>query len=149
MGVLGTNGIIGKVVSVSDNYSVVMSLLNRNSKVSAMLKKGKEQYAENVEWDGANPDFLVMRKLSKSVDVKKGDTIVTSRYSPSFPSLLMIGTIDKVEKDDEGNTYSLKIKTATNFRTIQHVYIIVNHYFTEQHKLDSLTRKQHFNLQNE
>ena len=149
MGVLGTNGIIGKVVSVSDNYSVVMSLLNRNSKVSAMLKKGKEQYAENVEWDGGNPDFLVMRKLSKSVDVKKGDSVVTSRYSPSFPSLLMIGTIDKIEKDDEGNTYSLKIKTATNFRTIQHVYIIVNHYFTEQHKLDSLTRKQHFNLQNE
>ncbi len=149
MGVVGSNGIIGKVVSVSDNYSVVMSLLNRNSKVSAMFKKGKEQYAENVEWDGNNPDYLVMRKVSKAIDVKKGDTIVTSQYSPSFPSLLIIGTVDKIEKDDEENTYSLKIKTATNFRTIQHVNIIVNHYFTEQHKLDSLTRKQQFNLANE
>ena len=149
MGVVGPNGIIGKVVSVSDNYSVVMSLLNRNSKVSAMFKKGKEQYAENVEWDGASPDYLIMRKISKAVDVKKGDTIVTSRYSPSFPSLLMIGTVDKIEKDDEENTYSLKIKTSTNFRTIQHVNIIVNHYFTEQHQLDLLTRKQHYNLGNE
>lgn len=149
MGVVGPNGIIGKVVSVSDNYSVVMSLLNRNSKVSAMFKKGKEQYAENVEWDGASPDYLIMRKVSKAVDVKKGDTIVTSRYSPSFPSLLMIGTVDKIEKDDEENTYSLKIKTSTNFRTIQHVNIIVNHYFSEQHQLDSLTRKQHYNLGNE
>lgn len=149
MGVVGPNGIIGKVVSVSDNYSVVMSLLNRNSKVSAMFKKGNEQYAENVEWDGANPDYLIMRKISKAVDVKKGDTIVTSRYSPSFPSLLMIGTVDKIEKDNEENTYSLRIKTSTNFRTIQHVNIIVNHYFTEQHLLDSLTRKQHFNLGNE
>lgn len=146
MGVVGPNGIIGKVVSVSDNYSVVMSLLNRNSKISAMFKRGKEQYAENVEWDGNNSDYLVMRKVSKAVDVKKGDTIVTSRYSPSFPSSLMIGTIDKIEKDDEENTYSLRIKTSTNFRTIQHVNIIVNHYFTEQHQLDSLTRKQHFNL---
>lgn len=146
MGVVGPNGIIGKVVSVSDNYSVVMSLLNRNSKISAMFKRGKEQYAENVEWDGNNSDYLVMRKVSKAVDVKKGDTIVTSRYSPSFPSLLMIGTIDKIEKDDEENTYSLRIKTSTNFRTIQHVNIIVNHYFTEQYQLDSLTRKQHFNL---
>ncbi len=149
MGVLGPNGIIGKVVSVSENYSVVMSLLNRNSKVSAMFKRGKEQYAENIEWDGENPDYLVMKKVSKAVDVKKGDSIVTSRYSPSFPSLLLIGVIDKIEKDDEGNTYSLKIKSATNFRTIQHVNIIVNHYFTEQHKLDSLTRKQHYNLSNE
>ncbi len=149
MGVVGPNGIIGKVVSVSDNYSVVMSLLNRNSKVSAMFKKGKEQYAENVEWDGNNPDYLVMRKISKAVDVKKGDTIVTSRYSPSFPSLLMIGTVDKIEKDDEENTYSLRIKTSTNFRTIQHVNIILNHYFKEQHLLDSLTRKQHYNLGNE
>ena len=149
MGVLGPNGIVGKVVSVSDNYSVVMSLLNRNSKVSAMLKNSKDQYAENVEWDGEDPDFLVMRKVSKSVKVQKGDTVVTSRYSPSFPSQLMIGTVDAVEKDDQGNTFTLRIKSATNFRTIQHVNIIVNHYYTEQFKLDSITKQLHFNLGNE
>lgn len=145
MGVLGPLGIVGKVVSVSENYSVVMSLLNRNSKVSAMFKKGKEQYAENISWDGKDANYLIMEKVSKAVDVKKGDTIVTSNYSPSFPSLLMIGTVAEIKTDAVGNNYFLKIKAATNFHALQHVNVIENHYFSEQHTLDSLTKKQQAN----
>lgn len=149
MGVVGPLGIVGKVVSVSENYSMVMSLLNRNSKVSAMLKRGKEQYAENIEWDGKDADYLIMKKISKAVDVKKGDTVVTSNYSPSFPSLIMIGTVAEIKTDAIGNTYTLKIKSATNFHTLQHVNLIANHYYEEQHHLDSLTKKQPFNTQSE
>ena len=78
MGVVGPLGIVGKVVNVSDNYCSVMSLLNRSSKVSAMFKRGKEQYATTVSWDGKNANYLQMDGVSKAVDVKKGDTIVTS-----------------------------------------------------------------------
>ena len=129
--------------------TVVMSLLNRNSKVSAMLKKGNEQYSENVEWDGKDPEYLVMKKVSKSVDVKKGDTVVTSNYSPSFPSLLMIGVVTEIRTDAQGDTYALKIKATTNFTTLQYVNVILNHYYEEQNKLDSLTRKLQFNTGNE
>jgi len=149
MGVIGPLGIVGKVVSVSENYSVVMSLLNRNSKVSAMFKKGKEQYATSVSWDGKDANYLTMEKVSKSVDVKKGDTVVTSNYSPSFPSLLMIGRVAEIKTDAMGNNYTIKIKAATNFNTLQHVNIIANHYFEEQFKLDSLTKKQQFNATGE
>ena len=143
MGVVGPMGIIGKVVSVSENYCMVMSLLNRSSSVSAMFKRGKEQYATNITWDGKDANYLQMEKVSKGVDVKKGDTIVTSNYSPSFPSLLMIGTVADIKVDAVGNNYNLKIKTATNFNTLQHVNVIANHSFTEQFSLDSLTIKQH------
>lgn len=149
MGVVGPSGIIGKVVTVSENYCMVMSLLNRNSKVSAMFKRGKEQYAENVEWDGKNANYLMMKKISKAVDVKIGDTIVTSNYSASFPSMLMIGTVAEIKTDKMGNTYDLKIKCATNFHTIQHVNLISNSYFEEQRKLDSLTKKLQYNLTGE
>lgn len=143
MGVVGPLGIVGKVVSVSENYCMVMSLLNRSSKVSAMFKRGKEQYATNVSWDGKDANYLLMENVSKAVDVKKGDTIVTSNYSPSFPSLLMIGTVADFKIDNVGNNYTIKIKPATNFNTIQHVNIIANHYYAEQHKLDSTTVHTH------
>lgn len=142
MGVIGPLGIIGKVVSVSENYSVVMSLLNRNSKVSAMFKRGKEQNTSNISWDGKDANYLIMEKVSKAVDVKKGDTVVTSNYSPSFPSMLMIGTVADIKTDAIGNNYTLKIKAASNFNALQHVNIIANHYYEEQYKLDSLTKKQ-------
>ena len=143
MGVVGPLGIVGKVVSVSENYCMVMSLLNRSSSVSAMFKRGKEQYATNITWDGKDANYLTMEKVSKAVDVKKGDTIVTSNYSPSFPSLLMIGTVADIKVDAVGNNYYLKIKASTNFNALQHVNVIANHFFAEQFTLDSLTVKQH------
>lgn len=143
MGVIGPLGIVGKVVSVSENYCMVMSLLNRSSKVSAMFKRGKEQYASNVGWDGKDPNYLTMENVSKAVDVKKGDTIVTSNFSPSFPSLLMIGTVADFKLDKVGNNYTIKIKPATNFNAIQYVDVIANYYYDEQHKLDSATIHNH------
>lgn len=143
MGVVGPLGIVGKVVSVSNNFCMVMSLINRSSKVSAMFKRGNEQYATNVSWDGKNPAILTMEGVSKSVDVKKGDTIVTSNYSPSFPSMLMIGTVIGYKLDVVGNNYTVTIKPTTNFNTLQYVNIIKNAYYEEQHTLDSATIKNH------
>jgi rod shape-determining protein MreC len=57
--------LVGTVIEVSDNYSLVMSLLHRNSKVSAMLKKGN--MAGSVSWDGRDPRFLTLINIPKSV----------------------------------------------------------------------------------
>lgn len=143
MGVVGPLGIVGKVVSVSDNFCMVMSLINRSSKVSAMFKTTNQQYAANVSWDGKTPNSLIMEGVSKSLNIKKGDTIVTSNYSPSFPSMIMIGTIVSYKVDAVGNNYIVTIKPATNFNTLQHVNIIKNAYYQEQHTLDSSTLKNH------
>lgn len=142
MGVVGPAGIVGKVVSVSDNYCEVMSLLNKKSKVSAMFKRGKEQYAESVSWDGKDADYLIMEKVSKAVDVKKGDTLVTSGLSTAFPSMLMVGTVAEIKTDATSSTYTLKIKSATNFRTLQHVNIIANSRYSEQYSLDTATQNK-------
>lgn len=138
MSVIGPDGIVGKVVFVSDNYCRVMSLLNRNSKVSAMLKK--DFYTGDVEWDGKDPGYLVLRKISKSAKVAKGDTVLTSNYS-TFPPGLMIGTIAEINVDAASGFYILKIKTATNFYTLQYAYLVQDMLWEEQRRLELQTPK--------
>ncbi|MDO8995253.1 rod shape-determining protein MreC [Sediminibacterium sp.] len=135
MAVVGPSGIVGVVVDVSDNISKVMSLLHRNSKVSAMLKK--DNTTGSIEWDGADPSLLVLRNISKSAKVVKGDTVLTSAYSANFPSQLMIGRVASITADPATNYYTLKIKTATNFFTIQSVDVIYNTRFNEQIELEN------------
>lgn len=135
MAVLGPSGIVGVVVDVSPNISKVMSLLHRNSKVSAMLKK--DNTTGSIEWDGKNPSILVLRNISKSAKVVKGDTVLTSAYSANFPSHLMIGRVASITADPATNFYTLKIKTATNFFTIQNVDIIYNTRYNEQIELEN------------
>lgn len=141
MAVIGPDGIVGKIISVSNNFSLAMSLLNRKSKVSAMLQRGF--YSGDLEWDGSNPSYLTLRKIPKSAQVKKGDTVLTSNISArlSFPPGLMVGTVAEISADQASNYYNLKIKTATNFYSLQYVYLTENLLLEEQLKLEQKTPK--------
>ncbi len=136
MAVVGMDGIIGTVVHVSENMSLVMSLLNRQSKVIATLKKGSG--LGEVSWDGKDPRYLVLTKIPKTVVIKKGDTVVSSPYSDKFPPGLPIGTVYRVEQDQETNTYILLVKTAVDFYNVQHAYAVKN---LLQEEMNELKRK--------
>ncbi len=134
MAVIGSDGsAVGIVVNVSDNFSQVMSLLHVQSKVNASLKKSVE--FGTIEWDGKDPRFVLLKGIPKSVDVKNGDTVLTSVYSYNFPPGLMLGTVQEVIKDNSSSFFVLKIKTATNFYKIQQVFVIENLQRDEQTKL--------------
>ncbi|MDD2792444.1 MAG: rod shape-determining protein MreC [Sediminibacterium sp.] len=135
MAVTGPSGIVGVVVESTDNISKVMSLLHRNSKVSAMLKK--DNTAGSIEWDGTDPSYLTLKNVTKSAKVAKGDTVLTSTYSSNFPSHLMVGTVAAITADPSSNFYTLKIKTATNFFNLQFVNVIENARYTEQIQLEN------------
>ena len=139
MAVMGPSGIVGVVVETSSNYSKIMSLLHRNSKVSAMLKR--DNNTGSIEWDGTDPGFLTLRNVTKGALVKKGDTVLTSLYSANFPSRLMIGTVAEISSESASNFYTLKVKTATNFFSLQYVYLIENARYTEQTQLENNTGK--------
>ena len=116
--------IVGVVVEVNDNYSKIMSLLHRNSKVSAMLKR--DRIAGSIEWDGKDPEILSLKNISKSALPKIGDTVLTSPYSSSFPAQLMIGRVTSILKDPSSNFLTLNIKSATNFYNLEFVYLVEN-----------------------
>ena len=126
--------IVGVVVEVNENYSKIMSLLHRNSKVSAMLKRDK--VAGSIEWDGVDPNILVLKNISKSAAPKIGDTVLTSPYSSNFPSQLMIGKVISIIKDPASNFLKLNVKATTNFFNLEYIYIIENKRMAEQKKLE-------------
>ncbi|MBS1729467.1 MAG: rod shape-determining protein MreC [Bacteroidetes bacterium] len=135
MAVCGPDGIVGRIVSVSDNYSIVMSLLNHNSKVSAMILHSN--YTGIVEWHGSDPQYLELQGIPKSAKLKIGDTVITSNLSGNFPEGLIIGTVTENSIDQSTGNYHLKLKSATNFFTIQFAYLIENSMWTEQKQLES------------
>ncbi len=142
MAVTGPDGIVGRVIYTSDNYALVMSLLNHNSKVSATLK-GKNSYNGIVDWDGheADPAILLMHNISKSAQIKRGDTVLTSNLSGSFPPNLMVGTVLSIDSDPSSNFYTLQLKAATNFFTLQYAYLIQNNFLNEQKNVEAQTPK--------
>ncbi len=141
MGVIGPQGIVGQVLNVSDNYATVWTLLNRQFRVVVKLKNGGER--GTLEWDGVSPNYVTLKDIPKSAKVKKGDSVVTSPASSMFSGAnLMVGTIDEIVDDKSSNFYSLRVKPATNFYSIEYVYVIENAQISEQNHLEDSTRKK-------
>ena len=125
LGVIDANGdVVGTVIGVSENYSVVMSLLHKLSNISGKLKKTGE--TGSVIWDGLDPRFVIFKDIAKGVKVSKGDSVITSGFSDKFPYGRLIGTIHEVINEKSTNTYTIKLKTAANFYNLEFLYIIDN-----------------------
>lgn len=141
MAVISSDGaVVGVVVNTSPNFAQVMSLLHVQNSVSASLKKSGD--FGTAEWDGKDPRFLTLRKIPKTVEVKKGDTVLTSPVSFNYPPGYMVGTVSEVKLDNTTGMYQLTIRTAANFFHLQQVHILENLDYTEQTTLNQETKKK-------
>lgn len=140
MGVISPQGIVGTIVSVSQNFAVVMSMLHRQYTVVVKLKNSGER--GKLEWDGIDPSYVTLKDIPKSAKIAKGDSIVTSETSSLFPPGILAGTVFEIIEDKSSNFYTIKVKTATNFFNVEYVYVIDNTQYDEQKNLEDSTSKK-------
>lgn len=135
MAVITHGAVVGVVVSVSNNFSTVIPLLNRNFRLGSKISRN--DYFGILEWGGMNPEFARLREIPLHVDVARGDSIVTSGFSAIFPPGLDVGIIESFKVTDS-NFYDIRVKLSVNFRNLTHVYVIGNIYREEQLELENL-----------
>lgn len=138
MGVVSPNGIVGVVSLVSPNFSIVLPVINHKFRLSAKLKNS-ENYG-SIAWDGNNIHEAQLQELPKHETFHEGDTVLTS-FSRIFPKNLIIGTVigQGRSKDDLFNTF--KIRLATDFYTLQEVWVINDRYHDEQTALEERSKQ--------
>lgn len=125
MGVVdANNAVVGITTDVTDDFAVVMSLLHKDSHISGKLLKTGE--TGTLNWDGVEPNIVTLTNIPKSAKIAKGDSVITSGFSTSFPKGMMIGTVEAVYKEVSTSNFKIKLRTATNFYNLQYVYAIDN-----------------------
>jgi rod shape-determining protein MreC len=134
MAVISPNGVVGKVESVTNHYSLIMSLLNRNLKISAKIKKNN--YFGSFEWTGISYRTGSLNEIPLHVNIAKGDTIVTTGYSAIFPAGIIVGYITDFSVH-AGNFYRINVRISNDFKNLYTVYILTNHQKEEQQLLEN------------
>jgi rod shape-determining protein MreC len=125
MGVVDVNNnVVGKITEVDGDYAVVMSLLNKDSKVNGKLYKNEEN-SGIVSWNGESTNILSFNNIPKSAVVKVGDSVVTN-ISSFFPKGLLIGTVTSVKPEKVNNNFNILLKSVVNFNSIEYVYVVEN-----------------------
>ncbi len=123
MAVISHDGIVGVVTGVSDHFASVIPLLNTDLRISSKIKN--TGYFGSLHWDGKDPGSALLHEMPHHVTMNTGDTIVTSGFSAIFPEGIRIGTIADFAITG-GNFYTVVIDLSTDFRRLNHVYVIEN-----------------------
>ncbi len=135
MGVISSDGIVGIVKQVSPHFCTVMSLLHKDARISAKIKRN--DFFGSLVWEGGSPFFASLKEIDKTVPVQKGDTIVTTSFSSIFPAGIMIGRITDSRVAAGSNFHDIEVHLSTPFQKLSHVYIINNILKEEQRTLEA------------
>jgi len=133
MTITSSDGIAGVIVGCSRNFSMVMSLLNLDFRVSARIKSNG--YFGSLGWDGRDYKHAILNEIPQHVPVSVGDTIETSGFSALFPEGIIIGTVSNFENPG-GDFYIIEVLLNTDFKRLHYVNVIANIQKEEQLELE-------------
>lgn len=122
MGVITPGGIVGIVREVSDNFCVVMSLLHKDSKISASVER--DGTFGQLSWNYLDYREGEMVDLPTHSKIAVGDTLVTSGLGDAFPAGIPVGSVMAFERKGGDKTYTVRVRFTTDFRKLHHVYIV-------------------------
>jgi rod shape-determining protein MreC len=133
MGVITSNGIVGIINNVSENYATIQSLLNTNSQINARLKNSN--HFGSIKWNTKATNIVQLTDVNRLAPVNIGDTIITDGKSTIFPEGIPVGTIKEYELG-ENDSYNLDIQLFNDMTNLKHVYLITNNHAQEIKELE-------------
>lgn len=134
MGVVCSRGVVGVVYMTSRHYSIVIPLLNTNSKVSCRLRNS--EYFGTLTWHRATPYSTYATGIPRHAKVKKRDIVETNGFSDIFPPGIPIGLVAGIGDSEDGLSYLLTVKLFTDFSTLREVSVITNYSQPERKELE-------------
>ena len=130
MGVFDDRGVIGIVYRASDNFALVMPLLNSKSNLSCKID-GCNSFC-SLQWQGGDTRSAHLVDLPQYATYEKGDTVITSGFSSFFPAGIPVGVIEETEEGDDEIFNRAKVRLFVDFSNIDKVYLVGNDKREEQ-----------------
>ncbi|MBO4361645.1 MAG: rod shape-determining protein MreC, partial [Paludibacteraceae bacterium] len=133
MGVIGKDGIVGVVQSVSTHFAVVAPIIHEGIFISSMIRKN--DYMATLHWHMPDIHTASLEDVARHVDVRVGDTIVTSGMSAIFPADMPVGVVSDVSLGEGDSYYDIDVRLATDFNSLRTVTVL---QYAHRAELDSI-----------
>lgn len=138
MGVVSGLGIVGVTYVVGTHYTVVLPVLNRNSRISCSLRG--RGYFGYITWDGGDPSVAWLEDLPRHARFNRGDWVQTNGYSTIFPEGVLVGRTSTVYNSADGLSYRVKVELATDFARLRDVAVVSDTTIAERARIKIAAR---------
>jgi len=121
MAVVNGDGLVGRIISASHNYAIASLIPSREFRAAVCDQRSRIEGI--LKWSGEDINQCLMMNVSKTLDVKVGDVVETSRYSALFPQGIKVGVIEHVENDPASLFHRITVRTFVDFNRLEEVFV--------------------------
>lgn len=119
------DGLVGKILSVGDDWSIVQCLFNQDIAVAAIVKGVKSTDGIVKSYQNENEKFLAkIQGLSLNANIKKGNVIITSGLGGIYPAGITIGKVLSIQEDKSKIMKNAIIEPSVDFTKIEEIFIV-------------------------
>ena len=122
MPVISESGLVGHVISVTDNTAKVQTIADTGSTVSATISTSEQSILAKGTIN--TNETLKATSIPSDSTILQGDDVFTSGLGGIYPRGILIGTISEIVNTKNQTDRYAEIKTATNFDTLYTVLVI-------------------------
>lgn len=126
MNVIAGSGLVGIVTEVGPNWAEVRSIIDDESKISAMMLSTSDNCIVNGDLKLMNDGRIRFERLPNTgKEIAAGEYVVTSAISSRYVQGILIGYVDSIEEDSNNLTCSGYLTPAVDFQHLQEVLVIL------------------------
>ena len=121
-GVVSGGSLVGVTRAVGEHYAEVMSLLHNQSRISAALSRAG--YFGVLSWRGPGTQHVFLDEVPRHAQLLKGDTVITSGYSATFPRGIAVGTVDTFWLRPGSDFYDVRVRLGHDPTKLDYAYVV-------------------------
>ncbi len=119
MPVVAADGVVGKVIRVGDHFSDVQLLVDSDFHIDVLLQRTRVRGVLSGE---ARTHCTL--QLHKRVEIRIGDTLITSGIIGGFPKGLPVGRVMRITYESENVAQSITVEPWVDHRRLEEVMVI-------------------------
>ncbi len=120
MAVVNDEGVVGRILDVSDRYARVLLITDPGSSVDAIIQRNRVRGVLS----GKDANGCVLKYVRGNQDVQVGDLIITSGKDGIFPKGLRLGVVQGIFKDPVDLFQKIEVKPLVRLSALEELLII-------------------------
>lgn len=127
MAVMGSKGLIGRVIQANKTTSKVQLLISTDDKSShypVMIQNKDSDVYGLLDSYSSKDNAYIVKQLTSTKHIQEGDRVVTSGLGGRSPKGLYVGEVTKVQTDSDGLNKEVYVRPAGSMYDISVVTVI-------------------------
>lgn len=116
--------LVGVVDETGANWSTVLTLVDTDTSLGAQVFRTKDLGVAQGDFSLMRQGRLRLDYLPADCNLLSGDLVVTSGLNGYYPSGLVIGSVEEVQKDDSGASSYAILAPEVDFDALTEVFVI-------------------------